>query len=170
MDRNYLIDLALSIAQDAADEWHTKEYLSGLETELSEIDAQEMPELHQKILAEIAAAKEDYVEGAKLRRYKTDILGAKSPNYDYHKRCTFKHRATSYVLATEVYLADPDEMNYNAMKVSEERFYMALSQLMGVKEITNCGRCLSDHLNKEQAAAEMSQRGYTMVVGEQENS
>ncbi len=152
MDRHYLIDLALSIAQDAADEWHVKEELSGKETELKNIDKKEMPALYAKVKAEIEEIKQDYVDGAILRRAKTDILGAESPAYDYHKRCKFKHRATAYVQASEAYLAHPTPDLYNILVKSEERFYFALSQLMGVKAIENCGRCLSDELNNRQMA------------------
>lgn len=148
MDRNYLVDLALSIAQDCADEWHIKEALSGLETKIKDVDKKELPELYKKLEKEVKETKEDYLDSVKLRRYKMDVLGEKSPKYDYHKRCTLKHRATSYVLATETYLADPDEKTYKLLVWSEERFYQALSQFMGMLEITNCGRCLSDQLNQ----------------------
>lgn len=149
MDRNYLIDLALSIAQDAADEWHIKEELSGLETELSSIDKEEMPELYDKVSSDIAECQADYIEGAMLRREKTDYLGAKSPAYDYHQRCHLKHRATAFVQMTETYLADPNDKTYDLMIRSEERFWSTLKKFMGVKDIPNCGRCLSDELNRE---------------------
>lgn len=154
MDRNYLIDLALSIAQDAADEWHIKEELSGLETELEAIDPNEMPELYAKKVAEIEACKADYVETAELRRAKTDYLGIKSPAYDYHQRCKLKHRATAFVTMTETYLATPDEATYGLMKKSEQRFWDALKKFMGVKDIPNCGRCLSDELNRIERTSE----------------
>lgn len=148
MDRNYLIDLALSIAQDAADEWHTKEDLSGLETERQSINKDEMPDLYQKLSDDIAACKQEYVEGAVLRRAKTDLLGSESPAYDYHKRCHLKHRAASFVLMSETYLANPTELAYKLMVQSEERFWKTLKEFMGVADIPNCGRCLSDELNR----------------------
>lgn len=151
MDRNYLIDLVLSIAQDAADEWHTKEELASLNKELDSISPEEMPELYAQMVEKIQTVRQDYVDGAKLRREKTDILGRLSPNYDYHKRCQLKHRATAYVLATEAFLANPDDEGlFDVMVKSEKRFWTTVSQFMGVKEIENCGRCLSDQLSRKQ--------------------
>lgn len=148
MDRNYLIDLAHSIMQDAADEWHIKEELSGLETEKAAIDREEMPDLYEKLEQDIERAKQDYIDSAVLRRAKTDYLGAKSPAYNFHKRCQLKHRATSFVQMSETYLADPNDTTYRLMVWSEERFWKALMGLMGVDNIPNCGRCLSDELNR----------------------
>lgn len=138
-----------SIMQDAADEWHCKEDISGLQTEIDSIDPKELPELYASKKDELAEALADYVEGAVLRREKLDYVASKSPAYDYHKRCKLKHRATSFVQATEVYLADPNDTTYDLMWRSEKRFWRVVSQLMGM-EIVNCGRCLSDEIaNKE---------------------
>lgn len=164
-DRNYLIDLAHVIMQDAADEWHDKEALDGLEQELSGVDEREMPELHAKLTAQIADMKKDWVEGAKTRRFAMDILMLEAPNYDYHKRCTVKHRATAYVQATEVYLANPTELSYKLVQMQGARFWKAFAQLMGVEDIPNCGRCLSDHLNLEQAKQQAEESGMTISVG-----
>lgn len=157
MDRDYLIDLALSIAQDCADEWHGKETISGLEQEQSNVDKDEMPELYEKLSRDIAEETEEWLDGVRLRRYKMDVLGIKSPEYNYHKRCTLKHRATAFVQAVETYQADPDEMTHKLMEWSEKRFWKALCRFMGVEEITGCGRCLSDQLalvhSKEKLAA-----------------
>ena len=150
MDRNYLIDLVLSIAQDATDEWHLKEKISGKEKELKTVSPEEMPELYEKLTEEINELIEDYVDGAILRRKKTDILGELSPNYDFHSRCTLKHRGAAFVMATEAFLANPTHKGlYEVMAKSEERFWKAVSQFMGVKEIEDCGRCLSDQLNRD---------------------
>ena len=147
MDRNYLVDLALSIMQDAADEWHIKEALSGAELELSNIDPEEMPELFTSKKADLEDLKKSYYECAVLRRAKTDLLGEMSPKYDFHWRCRLKHCATAFVQMTEVYLADPTDTTYDLMVRSEERYWEALKKFMGVQEIPNCGRCLSDALN-----------------------
>ena len=148
MDRNYLIDLAISIIQDATDEWHIKEELSGLENELENIDKNELPDLYADRLKKIDDCKIDYLEGAELRRAKTDYLALKSPNYNYHRRCMLKHRGVAYVTMTETYLADPNDVSYNLMLKAEKRFYKALKEFMGVDTIPNCGRCLSDELNR----------------------
>lgn len=170
MDRNYLIDLAHVIMQDAADEWHVKEHIDGLEEELKSVDEKEMPELHQQLKQQLEESKADWVDGAKCRRFATDILAVKSPNSDFHKRCTLKHRATAYVQATEVYLADPDDLTYKLVRWHGERFYKALSEFMGVREITNCGRCLSDQLNMEETKKWADEHGYGFTVGEKETA
>lgn len=150
MDRNYLIDLLLSIAQDAADEWHLKEAMSGKLTELGELDPIEMSDLYNKVVDEYEELKKQYVDGAVLRRKKMDVLASKAPAYDYHFRCILKHRATAFVLATEAFLADPeDEMLERIMIDSEERFWWAVKKFLGVEDIPNCGRCLSDELNRK---------------------
>ena len=146
-DRNYLIDLAHLIMQDAADEWHDKEAIDGLEQELASISKEEMPELYSKLEEQLEEAKKDWVDGARCRRRAMNLLASKSPNYDYHKRCTVKHRATAYVQATEVYLADPNEEAYEIVLWQGKRFWKALAQFMGIENIPNCGRCLSDQLN-----------------------
>lgn len=148
MDRNFLIDLVFSIAQDAADEWHLKEAISGLETELEAIDKNEMNELYLKKTSELELLKKEYYDGAVLRREKTDLLASLSPAYDYHQRCMLKHRATAFVLMSEVYLANPTDEAYELLKKSEERFWSAVKKFMGVDDIPNCGRCLSDELNR----------------------
>lgn len=138
--------------QDAADEWHCKEEVSGLQTEIDSIqeedpsgnDLQEVLKTYQDKLKD---ALEDYVEGAKLRRAKLDYVAKHSPHYDYHQRCKFKHRATAFVQATETYLADPNQETYDLMWRSEQRFWKTVSQLMGYQP-TNCGRCLSDQINR----------------------
>lgn len=168
MDRNYLIDLAHVIMQDAADEWHDKEALDGLEQEISGVDPQEMPELYEKLQAQIDDIKADWVDGAKCRRYAMDLLAVESPNYDYHKRCTVKHRATAYVQATEVYLANPNEAAYKLVLWQGQRFWKALAQLMGVQNIPNCGRCLSDQLNIKQSKKWADDHGYNLSVGSAE--
>lgn len=147
MDRDYLIDLAISIAQDCADEWHTKEHISSLKTERKDVNKDEMPALYDKLTNDIKTENEEWLDGVRLRRFKMDVLGSKSPAYDYHKRCTLKHRATSFVTAVENYQSDPDEMNEKVMDWSEARFWKAVCQFMGVDEITDCGRCLSDQLS-----------------------
>ena len=150
MDRNYLIDLLLSIAQDAADEWHLKEAMSGKLTELGELDPIEMSDLYTKVVDEYEELKKQYIDGAVLRRKKMDVLASKAPAYDYHYRCILKHRATAFVLATEAFLADPeDEMLERIMIDSEERFWWAVKKFLGVEDIPNCGRCLSDELNRK---------------------
>lgn len=148
MDRHYLIDLVFSIAQDCADEWHDKEILSSLEQERNTIDPEELPGYYQELTKQIKEAKKDYVDGVRLRRFKMDILAEKSPAYDYTARCRLKHRATSFVQATEVYLADPCDDTYHAMVASERRFWRAVGQFMGVEKVVPCGRCLSDQLKK----------------------
>lgn len=153
MDRHYLVDMIHSIMQDAADEWHCKEDISGVQTSLDEIDEDEMPELYAKTEKELASLVEDYVEGAELRRAKLDYVAEKSPAYDYHKRCKLKHRATSFVQATEVFLADPCQTTYDLMWRSEQRFWRVVSQLMGM-EIVNCGRCLSDEIQNKEASGD----------------
>lgn len=168
MDRDYLIDFALSIAQDCADEWHSKETISGLKKELSEIDAEKMPELHQKITNDIKEETEDWLDGVQLRRYKMDVLGIKSPEYNYHKRCALKHRATSFVQAVETYQSDPDELTHKAMVWSEKRFWKALCQFMGAEEITDCGRCLSDQLSFMHSKEKLAERGISLEKLEQE--
>lgn len=164
MDRDYLIDLAISITQDCASEWHDYETVKGIEKELSEIDPIDMPELYDKVSTHLAEEKEDWLDGVKLRRYKMDVLGAKSPAYNYRKRCTLKHRATAFVTAVETYQADPDASTRQIMEWSEKRFWKALCQFMGVEEITDCGRCLSDQLNiihaREKAAKNAAENGY----------
>lgn len=147
-DRHYLIDLIHSIMQDAADEWHCKEEIAGLQTEIDSIAEENMPELLADYRARLREALDDYVEGARLRRAKLDYVAAHSPRYDYHQRCKLKHRATALVQATEVYLADPNDTTYDLMWRSEKRFWRTVSQLMGF-EITNCGRCLSDQMDRE---------------------
>ena len=166
-DRNYLIDLAHVIMQDAADEWHDKEALDGLEQEISEVDKEQMPALYAELRRQIEDAKEDWVEGAKCRRFAMDILATESPNYDYHKRCTVKHRATAYVQATEVFLANPNDLSYQLVVKQGKRFWKALAQLMGVEDIPNCGRCLSDQLNLEQAKHTAEEAGYELATLEQ---
>ena len=141
--------------QDAADEWHIKEEMSGIETNLSNIDKEELPDLYAKLIADLEACKRDYIECAILRREKTDYLGSKSPSYDYHQRCKLKHRATSFVQMTETYLADPNDTTYGLMVRTEARFWEALKKFMGIKEIPNCGRCLSDELNRASALKNM---------------
>lgn len=138
----------MSIAQDAADEWHIKEALSGLETELESMD-DSMEALKDDTIGKISELKAEYEEVAILRRRKTDFLAANSPAYDYHQRCRLKHRATSFVLATEVFLADPAPDTYDIMKQSEDLFWKTVKRFMGVDDIPNCGRCLSDELNRE---------------------
>lgn len=162
MDRDYLIDLALSIAQDCADEWHGKETISGLETEKDSVDKNEMPALYKKLTEQIDEETEEWLDGVKLRRFKMDILGVKSPAYDYHKRCSLKHRATSFVQAVETYQSDPDEMTKTAMNWSEKRFWKALCKFMGVDEITDCGRCLSDQLSLVHAKEKAEKAGYKL--------
>lgn len=162
MDRHYLVDMIHSIMQDAADEWHCKEDISGIQSELDNISQQEMPELYAKKKDELATALADYVEGAVLRREKLDYVAAKSPAYDYHKRCKLKHRATSFVQATEVYLADPNDLTYDLMVRSEKRFWRVVSQLMGM-ELVNCGRCLSDEIHNKE-----SQLDFGKIKGEKE--
>ena len=164
MDRNYLLDLALSIAQDCADEWHSRDYIQGLESELESVDEKEMPALHEKLKKQIEEEKEEWLDGVKLRRRKMDVLGIQSPNYDYHKRCTLKHRATAYVEAVETYQASPQDINYVVLVKSEKRFFRALSKFMGM-EITDCGRCLSDQLNVEQSKEWAKKNGYQLNVG-----
>lgn len=166
MDRDYLIDLAISIAQDCADEWHSKETVESLRKQLSEISQEEMPELYEKISADLAEETEDWLDGVRLRRYKMDVLGIKSPNYDYHRRCKLKHRATAFVTAVETYQADPDELTLKAMIWSEKRFWKALCQFMGVTELTDCGRCLSDQLNIVHAKKRAEKNGYKLLLGE----
>lgn len=168
MDRDYLIDFALSIAQDCADEWHSKEAISGLEKELSEVDAETMPELHQKISSEIQEETEEWLDGVKLRRYKMDVLGIKSPEYNYHKRCALKHRATAFVQAVETYQSDPDDLTRKAMVWSEKRFWKALCRFMGVEEITDCGRCLSDQLVFIHSKEKLADKNITLEKLEQE--
>lgn len=148
MDRNYLIDLALSIANDGADEYHTKEELSGKETELESMDPEEMQAIIAQTKAEIEELKKDFVDGAVLRRAKTDYLASKSPAYDYHQRCHLKHRGTAWIQAVETYLADPNDTTYSLMVQSEKRYFGTLAKFMGVNDIPNCGRCLSDELNR----------------------
>ena len=145
MDRHYLIDMIHSIMQDAADEWHCKEEISGIQTEIDSLKDADMPELLEQKEKELAESLADYVEGAILRREKLDYVGSKSPAYDFHKRCKLKHRATSFVQATEVYLADPNPTTYDLMWRSEKRFWRVVAQLMGM-EVVNCGRCLSDEI------------------------
>lgn len=147
MDRNYLIDLALSIAQDAADEWHDKEALSGLETKLKNIpdDCSELLALTQSQLEE---TKKSYHEGAVLRRAKTDALAKLVPSYDYHKRCTLKHRGAAFVMMSEAYLANPTDEFYDLLMQSEKRYWQAFADFAGIDAVENCGRCLSDELNK----------------------
>lgn len=168
MDRDYLIDLALSIAQDCADEWHSKEAISGLETERREVDKETMPELYQKLTDDIDAEIEEWLDGVKLRRYKMDVLGLKSPAYDFHKRCALKHRATSFVQAVETYQSDPDDLTYKSMVWSEKRFWKALCRFMGVEEITDCGRCLSDQLNITHSKEKLAKKGIILEKLEQE--
>lgn len=173
MDRNNLIDLALSIAQDCAEEWHGKEYISSLKTERNEVNRKEMPALYDKLTSEIKTETADWLDGVHLRRLKMDILGAKSPAYDYHKRCILKHRATSFVTAVENYQSDPDTMNEKVMDWSEKRFWKALCQFMGVEEITDCGRCLSDQLNLSLGKEEATKNGNELVsikIGDDEGS
>ena len=146
MDRHYLIDMIHSIMQDAADEWHCKEELAGLQTELDSIEEEGLTELAKEYKEKIADVKEDYVEGAKLRRAKLNYVASQCPHYDYHKRCELKHRATGFVQASEVYLADPNDTTYDLMWRSEKRFWRVVSQLMGT-EIVNCGRCLSEQIS-----------------------
>lgn len=169
MDRDYLIDLAISIIQDCADEWHMKESISGLETERDAVNKDEMPALYQKLTEEIEEEKEDWLDGVKLRRYKMDVLGTKSPEYNYHKRCTLKHRATAFVTAVETYQADPDDMTYKLMVWSEKRFWKALCAFMGVDEITDCGRCLSDQLTFIHSKTKLAEKGITLEKLEQED-
>lgn len=147
MDRNYLIDLALSIAQDAADEWHDKEAVSGLETKLKNI-SDDCQELIANTKAELEIAKKDYEDGAILRRAKTDALAELVPHYDYHKRCTLKHRGAAFVQMSEAYLANPTDKFYDLLVRSEERYWKAFADFAGIDAIENCGRCLSDELNK----------------------
>ena len=158
--------------QDAADEWHDKEALDGLEQEISTVNPEEMPELYKKLQDEIADIKADWVDGARCRRYAMDLLALESPEYDYHKRCTVKHRATAYVQATEVYLANPTETAYKLVLWQGKRFWKALAQLMGVKDIPNCGRCLSDQLNIEHSKKWAEEHNLSFSVGndEQEES
>lgn len=170
MDRDYLIDLAISIAQDCADEWHSKENIAGMETELSSVDKETMPALHEKLTDDIAEATEEWLDGVKLRRFKMDVLGIKSPAYDYHKRCALKHRATSFVTAVETYQADPDELTKKAMEWSEKRFWKALCKFMGVKELTDCGRCLSDQLSLIHAKENAKKNGYELEYGKNSES
>ena len=156
MDRHFLVDMIHSIMQDAADEWHCKEDISGIQTMLDDMDEKEFPELYAKTKAELDEALADYVEGAVLRREKLDYVASKSPAYDFHKRCKLKHRATAFVQATEVYLADPNDITYDLMWRSEKRFWRVVSQLMGM-EIVNCGRGLSDEIRKEENFAKIKE-------------
>lgn len=168
MDRDYLIDLALSIAQDCADEWHNKESISGLEQERDGVDEKEMPELYKKLTDQIQTETEEWLDGVRLRRYKMDVLGIKSPEYNYHKRCTLKHRATAFVQAVETYQSDPDDLTHKLMVWSEKRFWKALCQFMGVEEITDCGRCLSDQLVSIHSKEKLADKGLTLEKLEQE--
>ena len=170
MDRDYLIDLAISIAQDCAGEWHDYETVKSIEKELKEVDAETMPELHKKLSAQLQEETEDWLDGVRLRRYKMDVLGIKSPAYDYHKRCTLKHRATSFVTAVETYQADPDDLTRRVMEWSEQRFWKALCRFMGVEEITDCGRCLSDQLNIIHSREKMAEKGYHLETLEQDSN
>lgn len=162
MDRDYLVDLALSIAQDCAEEWHGKEIISGMEKELETIDKKEMPALHERLSQEIDDQYLDWLDGVDLRRFKMDVLGIKSPAYDYHRRCKLKHRATAFVQAVETYQSDPDELTLKAMQWSEKRYWKALCEFMGVKEITDCGRCLSDQLNNLHTKESFAEKGIIM--------
>lgn len=168
MDRDYLIDLALSIAQDCADEWHSKEQIDSLKTERRAVDKNEMPALYDKLTADIKEMTEEWLDGVKLRRFKMDGLALKSPAYDYHKRCTLKHRATAYVMAVENYQSDPDEINEKIMDWSGQRFWKAVCKFMGVDEITDCGRCLSDQLSIMHAKEKAHEQGMELEVGETE--
>lgn len=152
--------------QDCADEWHDKETFDSVKNELKEIDIEEMPELHAKKMEELEEARESWLDGVKLRRTKMDVLAINSPNYDYHARCKVKHRATSYVTAVETYQANPNEMTEKIMDWSGARFWKALCQFMGVDEITDCGRCLSDQLNLAHSYEWAEENGYHMSVGE----
>lgn len=119
--------------------------MAGLQTELDSIIAEDLTELAKEYQEKIEVVKQDYIEGAILRREKLDYVASKCPHYDYHKRCQLKHRATAFVQATEVYLADPNDITYDLMWRSEKRFWKVVSQLMGTT-IANCGRCLSDQI------------------------
>ena len=64
----------------------------------------------------------------------------------------------------------PDDLTRQVMEWSEQRFWRALCRFMGVKEITDCGRCLSDQLNIIHSREKMAEKGYRLETLEQDSN
>lgn len=144
-DRNYLLDLAISIMHDGADEWHAVEEINFLSQQIKNTPA-ELKEIIKEYEEKLAVAKKEIIEDARLRQEKTDFLAAKSPNWTYKRRCRVKHTGVSACTMLETYIADPTEEAFELTCKSLQKFFRELSRAMGM-EVKDCGRCLNDSLN-----------------------
>ncbi|MCM1323298.1 MAG: hypothetical protein NC218_03870 [Acetobacter sp.] len=144
-DRNYLLDLAISIMHDGADEWHAVEEINFLSQQLKNVSP-DLEEVIKQYKEQLAIAKQELIEDARLRQAKTDYLAAKSPNWTYKRRCRVKHTGVAACTMLETYVADPTEEAFELACRSLQKFFRELARAMGM-DVKDCGRCLNDSLN-----------------------
>lgn len=144
-DRNYLLDLAISMMHDGADEWHAVEEINFLSQQLKRTP-ENLDEVRKDYEDRLKVASEELIEDARLRQAKVDYLASKSPAWNYKRRCRVKHTSVSACTALETYVADPNDKTLDLAQRSLQKFFRELARAMGM-EVKDCGRCLNDSLN-----------------------